>query len=404
MYRNVEKNKKYICEIKKIIDIIKWRVTLYKIEASSDDEIKKIEKTYLKYKEKINEKDNSKYFWRSVAQYSCQIEGYGRLKYFFLNAAAIILLPKFLLKIRTRKKNPVKNNCDYLKINNYRNSFIPEVLKENTVNAVEIKDRYLITDDLKLVINLCIENLYFNPLFIYKILGWIASVRPYLDIYNPKCLIQYCEYSATSSLRRLYLNEYGIRIANISHGEEDISSRNSFCSFDEYYVWSVIPNKIHQLNHIESTHRITFNPCENLPQAPVISKSIIGLLWPVGKDDGMISTIIEQLRQLDPEYPLIIRPHPAASHFHRFKKIKLLKSFEISNPHEEDINSFINRTSLIIGVRSAAMIQADLRGRKIVYINNEMLRSARKYNLYYSEKSYIEANGLANFMVQNYLS
>jgi len=50
------------------------------------------------------------------------------------------------------------------------------------------------------------------------------------------------------------------------------------------------------------------------------------------------------------------------------------------------------------------MIQADLRGRKIVYINNEMLRSARKYNLYYSEKSYIEANGLANFMVQNYLS
>jgi len=83
MYRNVEKNKKYICEIKKIIDIIKWRVTLSKIEAHSDDEIKKIEKTYLKYKEKINEKDNSKYFWRSVAQYSCQIEGYGRLKYFF---------------------------------------------------------------------------------------------------------------------------------------------------------------------------------------------------------------------------------------------------------------------------------------------------------------------------------
>jgi len=390
--------KKYNLTFLNWIKKIYWNLVRDQLDCY--EEQSRIKKTLEKYKNRISLSSPDRYFWRSVCQYECQEYNRELFKKIIYNLTSAVLFFFLLIKIRPRKTRVVnKVKCEYLKVDNYRNLLIPQAIAHKVTVAEPVKHKYLLAEDLFFVIQLFYRNQYFSLVLMVRFFRWIMRVRPYLDAYEPELLIQYCEYSPTSSLRKMYLNERGISIVNVSHGEEAISCRNAFSSFDEYYVWSNIPESVHSAMYVESKNRFQFNPCEMLPQALKLKKTIVGLLWPADKNDSFMSAFISQLYSLK-DCHVVVRPHPSPRYSLSFYELNKILKLDVSDSRHEDIHEFIDRISILIGASSAAMVEANLRGREIVYIRTPELDAFRNYNEYYQRIPFIEVESLASYILR----
>lgn len=366
-------------------------------------EINRIEFVYEKYKQEIESASSDRYFWRSICQYECQAFTRKLPILISSNILALLFLPFTLLRLRkARISKSGRIKCHYLKIDNHMAYKIPLCIKSKTIEAA-LKVRYITLIDLFFVIKLFARNRSFHPELMLKFILWVASVRPYLDLYSPKYLIQYCEYSPHSSIRKLFLNFNGVFMANIGHGEEVISCRSAFSSFDKYYVWSVVPKYIHQAMYIEYPLGVYFNPCEGLPPAPKHAKKItIGVLWPSTKSfDLRILTaqIVSIARYLD----VIIRPHPNPNYSNEFEKYREIMGVEVSHPFDEDIHNFIDRCNLVVGGQSAVLIQASLRRREVLYIKDDYFSSLIEYHDYYKSKQCVDLRNLGSEILKRFM-
>ena len=156
---------------------------------------------------------------------------------------------------------------------------IPAMIRDCTVEK-NMAGTYLTWNDFTFAISLFLKNGAFYPESLLKFIRWIAFIRPYIDLYQPEYIIQYCEFSPYSSLRKLFLKRHNIKIANVAHGEVFISCRSAFSSFDQYFEWTITPSSMHDAMHIEYKDYFSFNPCEDLPFAPSVETPVLGFLWP----------------------------------------------------------------------------------------------------------------------------
>lgn len=366
-------------------------------------EINRIETVYEKYKLKIESACCDRYFWRSICQYECQAFTRKLPILIFSNILALLFLPFTSLRLRNaRISKSGRVKCHYLKIDNHMAYKIPLCIKSNTVEA-RLNVKYVTLMDLVYVIKLFSRNRSFHPELMLKFILWISSVRPYLDLYSPKYLLQYCEYSPYSSLRKLFLNSNGIYIANISHGEEVISCRSAFSSFDKYYMWDVVPKYVHKAMHIEYAEHIYYNPCEGLPPAPKHSQTItIGILWPsINSID--LSLLVTQIVSIDKYLSIVIRPHPNLNYRNKFEKHLEIMNVEVSHPFDEDIHNFIDRCNLVVGLQSAVLIQASLRQRDVLYIKDDYFSSLIEYHDYYKSKQCADLGDLSSKVLERFM-
>jgi hypothetical protein len=342
-----------------------------------------IENVYRAHAENINSNDSSRYLWRSVCQYKCQSFARKKMMGLAANIVAFLCLPFLLFLIRpTRNTGKAKASCQYLKINFHMAYQVPAILKNVTLEKA-ISGKYLTLRDVTFALGIFIKNFAFYPELLFKFILWIASVRPYLDSCDTHYLIQYCEYSAYSSLRKLFLNKENILVANIAHGEEFISCRSAFSSFDQYFTWEITPRAIHDALHMEYTDRFTFNPCEGFEPAPVVVTPTLGFLWPSVVDVANLDTLVAQLNNISKYCVVLVRPHPNPGYANHFDKYCHLLEAQVSDANAEDIHSFIDRCSLIVGNFSSVLVQAALRGREVVYLHDAYLASLKLYHSYY---------------------
>lgn len=344
-----------------------------------------IENVYRAYADKINTVNSNRYLWRSVCQYRCQSAARKNYMVLLANMLALVCLPCLFFLIRPgRKSGGEKATCKYLKIDFSMAYQIPDSIRSITQEK-SISGKYLFFEDLGFALGLFIGNRAFYPELLFKYLLWIASVRPCFDSWTTEYLIQYCEFSAYSSLRKLFLNHHGIKIANVSHGEEFISCRSAFSSFDQYFAWDLTPILVHDAMHIEYTHHFSFNPCDGLAPAPAAPATpALGFLWP-SIEGSDLNLLVEQLNRISEYCNVIVRPHPNIKYANNFSRYRHILKAQVSDPHHEDIHRFIDRCSILAGNLSAALLQAAFRGRDVVYLNDAYMVSVREYHEYYQK-------------------
>jgi len=372
-------------------------MTAYRFGADFRCELATIASIFDRYRPRIELGDARRYVWRSVAQYRCQSTARRRLETVVANFAALVALPLLLILVRVRRRRIDSGGCEYLKIDAHMAYTVPGQIADRTVEA-SVADRYLTVSDFSRCVSLFIRAGAFYPELFVKWMLWVSSVRPALDQYSPRTLVQYCEYSAYSSLRKAYLNDLGIRLANVTHGEELISCRSAFSSFDEYFAWDITPTSIHDAMHIEIGQRFTFNPCAERGPAPVLAGvPTIGFLWPSlpGRD---ITEFVAQLRRIASQYHVIVRPHPNPQYSRSFAPFRVGAEFEISEPLGEPIHNFIDRCQALVGYQSAALLQANLRGRTAIYIEDAQLMSLREYHDYYKRAIAVPVIDLSRYV------
>jgi hypothetical protein len=320
-----------------------------------------------------------------------------------VNAAAFLCLPFLLVLVRGEKeRRGGKILCEYLKIDFHMAYQVPPTIKDRTVEK-QLSRRYLTLADLFWAVGLFLRSGAFYPELLFKFLLWIASARPVLDAYEPRCLIQYCEYSAYSSLRKLFLNREGILLANVSHGPEFLSCRSAFSSFDRYFAWDITPKNLHNAMHIEYADRASFNPCAGLAPAPAVLIPTLGFLWPA-MDIVDLDVLLKQLNAINQYCKVLVRPHPNPGYTNHFENYRHSLNAEVSDAHDEDIHSFIDRCSVVVGNYSSALIQAASRGREVVYLEDAYLRSLRTYHDYYQAVDSISLESLESFAAARFNS
>ena len=362
-----------------------------------------IEKVYRGHGRRIVATDSSRYFWRSICQYKCQSFARARLAVLAVNAAAFQCLPFLLVLVRGKKAHRAgKPSCEYLKIDFHMAYQVPPAIRDRTVEK-NFSRRYLTLADLFWAVGLFLKSGAFYPELLFKFLLWIASVRPALDAYEPRYLIQYCEYSAYSSLRKLFLNREGILLANVSHGPEFLSCRSAFSSFDQYFAWDITPRNLHNAMHIEYAERASFNPCAGLAPAPAVLIPTLGVLWPA-MDIVDLDVLIAQLNSINKYCQVLVRPHPNPGYTNHFESYRHSLKAQVSDARAEDIHCFIDRCSLVVGNYSSALIQAASRGREVVYLEDAYLRSLRTYHDYYQMVKSIPVESLESFAAAKFNS
>lgn len=358
-----------------------------------------IEKIYRAHAKQIKSDDSSRYLWRSICQYQCQSSARKKMVGLAANIIALLFLPFLLLYIRpSRKTVGSVASCKYLKIDFHMAYQVPAIIKEVTLEKT-ISGRYLTFEDLTFALGIFIRNCAFYPELLFKFILWIASVRPYIDTYNTEYLIQYCEYSSYSSLRKLFLNTQNIRVANIAHGEEFISCRSAFSSFDQYFAWEITPRAVHDAMYIEYIDRFTFNPCAGLEPVQVVVTPTLGFLWP-SIDVADLDVLVAQLNSISKYCAVLVRPHPNPRDSNHFDRYRHLLEAQVSDAHTEDIHCFIDRCSLMAGNLSSVLVKAALRGREVVYLHDAYIESLRIYHEYYQKVKVVHLEDLDNY-IQN---
>jgi len=267
-----------------------------------------------------------------MAQYQAQALSRGPLRVAAANGIALLALPFLVLRwLRAGRPKAALQACRYLKIDAHMAYGVPLAIQAQTLEA-EPREPYFYLQDLLFPLRLFVRERRFNAELCLKIMAWMARVRPQLDRFHPEFLIQYCEYSAFSSLRKAFLNQQGIGLANIAHGEEFIGCRSAFSTFDQYFAWHLTPQALHHAMHIEDGEFYTFNPCERLPSAPPPGNVlVIGILWP--SQPGVdLPCLADQIKRLAARVRVIVRPHPNPIHANGFETWRPSLGAEVSDP------------------------------------------------------------------------
>lgn len=355
----------------------------YSFEPDPDVELAKINSIYQKYQKVLNDPRKDYLAIKSLCQYECQKLNRNKFVFYLSNALCFFILPFSILLLRNNHAKAVRGeSCEYVKIDYSIAYQIPTAIRDKTKEILPCI-RYLCWADLILVVRLfCRNRLFFPELFVKYVL-WISRVRPVIDQQNPSYLICFCESSSSSSLRTFYCNFNSIKTVNITHGEEFISVRNAFSTFDIYYRWEITPKKLHQSMYMESKRAYTFSPAVNIKINKRKNEFLtIGFLWP-STDSIDLFGYAREIKKAQENYSVVVRPHPRELYRKCFYKIIKEFNFSTCEPKDVSVNVFLNSCDLVVGYNSALMVQADVVGVKTIYVEDEYFINLQKYHPYY---------------------
>lgn len=357
---------------------------------------------------KLKHSTHNIYMLRAICQYKAQRTLRSKIDVFLANVIAVLYIPLILLKIRLHQRARKQKKCfvEYLKVDQHMAYQIPPQIKKLTIDKAQITRGscacYLLPEDLSSACRYFGSAAFLYPELFTKFLIWISTIRPHLEVINCSNLIQYCEYSATSSLRKLFLNERGISLVNVTHGEELISCRSAFSSFDKCFAWFITPRTVYDAMQIDCKEFYTFNPCADLPiLKEACGHPCIGLLWPAFKSQKP-ELLARQVEILQEHFTILVRPHPNQRYRAMFKECASGLRVNFSNPHDEDVHTFLGRCSIVVGYSSAVLVQAAIRGREVLYIKTPNLAAIREYHPYYKALPAVELDELANHLLAKY--
>ena len=331
---------------------------------------------------------------RGLLQYLCQNYFVPKWKVLFFNMLAAILVPFILLYYLFKG----------LFVNDYETvtSIIERKGMEEVIPSV-VKERYhpderfwheassLVLGDISFLLKMVIRA----PLHPYFILKAMMNITYYSDMirrHHPSSIIQFGEYSFSSSILTAYCHSHGVRHINIMHGEKLFFIRDSFFHYDECYVWDEYYVELFRSLKAEPTQfrvalpssmQIDIEAYHN-PEVYADYKYYLALY-----SEYQIQSIIQSMAFAKYLGKTVkYRPHP------RYSDIELLRSYvspeEIEFPEKVGIMESISNLTYAVGSYSTVLSQAYFSGKKVLL---DDMTFKNQYDNLYSMKYILSSTG-----------
>ena len=323
------------------------------------------QQTFLKY---LGEAKND--IDRGYKQYRCQNFFLSKLKVWLFNFAAIVMLPfivvYYLFKGLFVKKGDVVESIIEKK---GMAEVVPQIVRDKYHPKSDFwrEGASMSFGDIPFLIKL-ICRAPFHPYFVLK--SWMNVVF-YSDMirrHHPQTMIQFGEFSFSSSILTAYCHSHGVKHINIMHGEKLYFIRDAFFHYDECYVWDEFYAELFQSLMAEPTQfRVA------LPQSLHINinNNINAKVYADYKyylalySENQIKCIVRSMEFARREGKKVMyRPHP------RYSDMKLLKKYvmadEIEMPGEVDIIESISNLEYAVGSYTTVLSQAYFSGKKVI--------------------------------------
>lgn len=179
------------------------------------------------------------YLERSYFQYLCQNKSLPKVIRIIQNFFSALFFPIYWVFFQATKVNS-SDQADAIYLSDgIGMEIIPESLKNKYYKIIscDYNGKMLLKKTEKNIMKLCFRRYWHAPFFCLKCLFKICLYANYINIYHPKALIVYNEYSFTSSMLTEYCKTKGIEHINIQHGERMFNLRDTFVEYDKFYVW-----------------------------------------------------------------------------------------------------------------------------------------------------------------------
>lgn len=208
----------------------------------------------------------------------------------------------------------------------------------------------------------------FQPYFVFKAMMNVVRYSHLIYKYSPQSIIQFNEFSFSSSILTAYCHRFGIKNIDVMHGEKLFFIRDAYFHYDEIYVWHQhYVDLLKSLKAEPTQFRIALPPSMHIdsnkyhnPKAYADYKYYLAIF-----DEEKIRSIVESLAFVKKNGKSVkYRPHP------RYSDVDLLKKYvaedEIENPKAVSIQESVANLGCAVGSYTTVMVQAYFSGKQVM--------------------------------------
>lgn len=307
---------------------------------------------------------------RSYKQYLCQNQLVRpKCKILFFNIVGAVALPIILIYYLIKRLFVQKSDIVSCLI---EKKGMPEVVPNEVRNKYNPSEDYQNGTSLG-IIDLCvvwqmIKVAPLHPFFVFKATMNVARYSHLIYKYTPSIMIQFGEFSFSSSVLTVFCHNHNVKHIDLMHGEKLYYIRDSYFHYDECYVWSeYYKNLLISLKAEPTQFKIAVPPSLKIDDESFRNESLYAdyKYYLADYDEKTIVSIVEAMSFARREGKTIkYRPHP------RYSNIDLLRKYvspdEIEMPTIVGIQESVANMGCAVGSYSTVMVQAYFSGKKIL--------------------------------------
>ena len=221
--------------------------------------------------------------------------------------------------------------------------------------------------DLGFVLKLWAKSLA-QPYFAFKAMMNVAQYSDAIYRHRPQVMIQFGEFSFSSSILTAFCHRHGVKHIDVMHGEKLFNIRDAYFHYDECYVWDRHYVELLKSLKAEPTQfRIAVPPSLKIEIAQYKNEAVYAdyKYYLAGYDENTLAAIVAAMAFARREGKSVkYRPHP------RYSNVGLLKRYvsdeEIEMPQEVGIQESVANVGCAVGSYTTVMVQAHFSGKQVM--------------------------------------
>ena len=307
---------------------------------------------------------------RGFKQYLCQNFFVPKWKVCLFNVAAALAVPfvvlfyiikgVFLRKGETVNTMIEKKGMEEVIPIIVKDKYYPDSRFWNESSSMSIKDIGFL---LKLV-----ARSPHHPYFVLKAMMNVVRYSDMIRRHSPGVMIEFGEFSFSSSVLTAYCHRYGIKHIDIMHGEKLWFIRDAFFHYDECYVWDEFYADLFRSLKAEPTQfRVALPSSLQIDTKAYAAPAVYAdyKYYLALYSEAQIASIVRSMTFAKQAGKTVkYRPHP------RYSDLELLRKYvsddEIEYPATVGILESISNLEYAVGSYTTVLSQAYFSGKKVI--------------------------------------
>jgi len=307
---------------------------------------------------------------RGYNQYLCQNFFVAKWKRILFNTVSFPLFPVVVLYYLLKRMFVHKGeHVDAIIENKGMDEVVPEVVKTKyaPVSKYWAEGSSFSLKDICFLIKLCRKS-PLQPFFAFKSMMNVARYSDMIKRHSPNVMIQFGEFSFSSSILTSYCHSHGIKHVDIMHGEKIFCIKDAFHHYDECYVWNdFYINLFLSLRAAPEQHIVALPPSMQIMTERHKNTHFYAdyKYYLESFSEAEIQSIIASMQFAKIAGKTVkYRPHP------RYSDVSLLRKYvgedEIEYPKEVPILESISNTDNVVGLFTTVLAQAYYSGINVI--------------------------------------
>ena len=307
---------------------------------------------------------------RGFKQYLCQNFFVPKWKVVLFNVSAALLVPLMVLLnlfkgLFVRQGEPVKAIIEKKGMEEViplvvKNNYQPDGRYWNESSSMSLRD---IGFFLRLV-----ARSPHHPYFVLKAMMNVVRYSDMIRRHSPSVMIEFGEFSFSSSILTAYCHRYAVKHIDIMHGEKLWFIRDAYFHYDECYVWDeYYANLFRSLKAEPTQFRVALPPSLQIDTNAYLNADAYAdyKYYLALYSEAQIAGIVRSMSFVKQRGKTVkYRPHP------RYSDLELLRKYvtddEIEYPAKVGILESISNLEYAVGSYTTVLSQAYFSEKKVI--------------------------------------